>query len=386
MRAFLSVILFLLSSVLTLSLAHAQQDGSTGFETKAAQVLLVEASTGTVLLSKGETDTLVPGSIAKLMTLEIAFDAVARGEIALTTTYPVSEFAWRTGGAPSRTATMFAALKSEVPVMDLIRGIAIQTANDGCLILAEGMAGSEAAFVERMNKRATELGMTGTRFGNATGLPHPDNRTTLADMVLLARHMEATYPALYDVFKQPDFEWNEIFQRNRNPLLSMGADGLATGFSEENGFSIIASIERDGRRLFLGMSGLGSDKERADEASRVLEWGLSAFEMRRLFAAGEVIGEASVYGGAQGRVPLIAKADISVLVAIRNPDRLQARVVYDWPLRAPVAIDQPIGRLTVTAEDRQLLSVPLKSAAAVEVGTLRQRATDALIEALFFWL
>ena len=386
MRPYLSVLLLAICVLLPGLPLKAQQGGALPFDTKAARVYLVEAASGTVLLAKGENEAIVPGSLAKLVTLELAFEAVKRGEINLTTSYTVSEYAWRTGGAPSRTATMFAAVKSDVPVIDLIRGIAIQTANDGCLILAEGMAGSEAAFVERMNLRAGELGLTASRFGNATGLPHPENRTSLKDMVQLARHLQSSHPSLYRILKEPDYEWNDIFQRNRNPLLSMGADGLATGYSEESGFSIVASIERDGRRLFLGMSGLSSEKERADEATRVLEWGLSAFEMRQLFTAGEVIGEASVYGGAQGGVPLVAANDVSVLVAIRNPARLQARILYDWPLRAPVAAGQPIGRLEVTADDRQLLSVPLESAAAVDVGTLRQRATDALIEALFFWL
>ena len=269
------------------------------FETKAAQVYLIEASTGTVLLAKGERQPFAPASLAKLMTLDVVFDALTRGEIRLDTIYPVSEYAWRTGGAPSRTSTMFAAVKSQVPVGDLVKGVAVQTANDGCLILAEGMAGSEAKFVERMNARAKALGLKDTVFGNATGLPHPDNVSTLVDLVTLAQHLQATYPELYLTFKLPEFEWNKILQRNRNPLLGIGADGLGTGYAEGSGFAIVASAERDGRRLFLGMNGLATDKERTDEARRVLDWGFGAFEMRELFKAGEVISEASVYGGAR---------------------------------------------------------------------------------------
>lgn len=355
-------------------------------ETKAAQVYLVEASTGTVLLSKGERQSFAPASLAKLMTLEVVFDALKKGEIRPETIYPVSEYAWRTGGAPSRTSTMFAAVKSQVPVADLVKGIAVQTANDGCLVIAEGMEGSEAKFVERMNARAAELGLADSRFGNATGLPHPHNRSTLYDLVKLSRHLVKTYPDLYQTFSLPEFEWNKILQRNRNPLLGFGADGLGTGFAEGSGFAMVASMERGGRRLFLGVSGIATDKERTDEALRLLNWGFDSFEMRTLFKAGEVIGEASVYGGAQSSVPLVAAAPVEVYVPVNNPERLQARIVYRWPLNPPVAADREIATLNILSGDRPLVSVPLKSARAVDMGTLRQRAWDALIELLFFWV
>jgi D-alanyl-D-alanine carboxypeptidase (penicillin-binding protein 5/6) len=355
-------------------------------ETKANQVYLVEASTGTVLLFKNELQSFAPASLAKLMTLEVVFAALKTGEIRLDTTYPVSEYAWRTGGAPSRTSTMFAAVKSQVPVAELIKGVAVQTANDGCLILAEGMDGSEAKFVERMNARAAELGLTDSRFGNATGLPHPDNRSTLFDLVKLARHLVETYPDLYKTFALPEFEWNKILQRSRNPLLSFGADGLGTGFAEGSGFSLVASMERGGRRLYLGLGGVATDKERTEEAMRLLNWGFDSFEMRTLFKPGEVIGEASVYGGAQSKVSLVAAAPVEVYVPVNNPDRLRAHIVYRWPLDPPVAAGQEIATLSIFSGLRPLRSVALKSAESVEVGTLRQRAWDALIELLFFWI
>ncbi len=355
-------------------------------ETKAGQVYLIEASTGTVLLAKNERQSFAPASLAKLMTLEVVFDALTKGEIRPDTIYPVSEYAWRTGGAPSRTSTMFAAVKSQVPVGDLIKGIAVQTANDGCLIIAEGMEGSEAKFVERMNARAGELGLTDSRFGNATGLPHPDNRSTLFDLVKLSRHLVDTYPELYRTFSLPEFEWNKILQRNRNPLLTFGADGLGTGFAEGSGFAIVASMERDGRRLFLGLGGAATDKERTEEASRLLNWGFDSFEMRTLFQSGEVVGEASVYGGAQSKVPLVADKPVEVYVPINNLERLQARIVYRWPLNPPVVADLEVAVLNVFSGERPLVSVPLKSGESVDVGTLRQRAWDAVIELLFFWI
>jgi D-alanyl-D-alanine carboxypeptidase (penicillin-binding protein 5/6) len=367
--------------------AYAQDaPKSAGMETKAGQAYLIEASTGTVLLAKNERQSFAPASLAKLMTLEIAFQALTKGEIRPDTIYPVSEFAWRTGGAPSRTSTMFAAVKSQVPVADLVKGIAVQTANDGCLIVAEGMAGSEAKFVERMNVRAAELGLKDSHFGNATGLPHPDNRSTLSDLVSLAQHLQRDYPELYKTFSLPEFEWNKILQRNRNPLLGIGADGLGTGFAEGSGFAIVASVERNGRRLFLGLGGLATDKERTEEATRLINWGFDGFEMRQLFKKGEVIGEASVYGGAQSTVPLVAANPVEVYVPVNNPERLQARIVYRWPLRPPVAVGAEVAVLNLFSGERPLLSVPLQSGASVEVGTLRQRAVDALIELLFFWL
>ncbi|GEO83355.1 MULTISPECIES: D-alanyl-D-alanine carboxypeptidase family protein [Alphaproteobacteria] len=368
--------------------AHAQKAPDPLFDTKAEQALLIEASTGTVLLSKKENTAIPPASLAKLMTLEVVFDAIRRGEIGLDTSYRVSEHAWRTGGAPSRTATMFAALKSEVRVEDLLKGIAVQMANDACIILAEGMEGSEEKFAVRMNERAKAIGLRASHFANSTGLPNPDNSTTLSDMILLARHLQQTYPELYRLFSLPDFEWNKIFQRNRNPLLghSAGVDGLATGFAEESGYALVASAERDGRRLFLAIGGMTNNKERAEEASRLLDWGFSAFAMRPLFPAGATIGAASVYGGDSSKVDLIAAGPVDVYVATNDPERLQARIVYHWPLRAPVPAGSDVGVLRISQGARLLREVGLKSATTVGEGTLRQKAGDALFELLFFWL
>jgi D-alanyl-D-alanine carboxypeptidase (penicillin-binding protein 5/6) len=366
----------------------AQQAVAKAFETKAAQAFMIEASTGTVLLAKGEDKPLPPASLAKLMTLEVVFDAIRRREIGLETAYKVSEHAWRTGGAPSRTATMFAALNSELRVEDLLKGITVQMANDACIILAEGMNGSEQAFAERMNARAKVLGLGASTFDNPTGLPSPGNRTSLRDMVTLARHLQSSYPDFYRLFAQPEFEWNKILQRNRNPLIgrSTGVDGLASGFAEESGYALVASAERNGRRVFLAISGLPSDKERTEEAVRLLDWAFGSFEMRHLFKPGQVIGSASVYGGDAGEVGLVAAGPVDVFVPVDDPERLQARIVYRWPLRAPLAAGAQVGVLKLSSGERLLREVKLQSAAAVGEGTLRQKAGDALFELLFFWL
>lgn len=378
--------------VLLLAGSAAAQTPPPAFDTKAGQAFLIEASTDTILLAKNEDKPFSPASLAKLMTLDVIFDAVNRGEVSLDTTYPVSENAWRKGGAPSRASTMFAALKSRVRIGDLIQGVAIQQANDGCIVLAEGLSVSEAEFARRMTQHAREIGMPKAQFANSTGLPDADSKVSARELVTLAQDLQSKYPDLYKSLAQPDFTWNKIFQRNRNPLLplTMGVDGLGTGFAEGEGFSIVASVARDGRRLILALGGLSSDKERTEEAKRVLEWGLSNFKSQRIFSDAEVIGSASVYGGERASVGLVAKTPVDVYVPVNNPDRLTARVIYRWPLAAPVENGYQAGTLKVFSGSRVVREVPLFTNAAIAQGGLSRRALDALVELsetlLFSWL
>ncbi|MQY44596.1 D-alanyl-D-alanine carboxypeptidase [Rhizobiales bacterium RZME27] len=382
--------LALLTFCVGASSAHAAGPGDAApiFATKARQVYMVEAKSGTVLLADNENQAFPPASLAKLMTMDLVFDALKKGEITPDTTYRVSENSWRKGGAPSGTATMFAALKSEIRVEDLIKGVVIQNANDACMILAEGMAGSDALFASRLTDRAKDLGLSRSLFGNSTGMPDAESRTTARDMVELARHIQTAYPEYYGLYAQPDFTWNKIFQRNKNPLLGLniGVDGLGAGFAEGSGFAIVVSVERNGTRLFLAMGGLSSDKERAEEAKRVLEWGLTSFENKVVFTDGEPVGQASVYGGDQGRVDLVAKGPVELYVPTNNPERLSARIVYRWPLRAPVVEGQDVGTLKIYSGERLLRDVPLYTAGAVGTGSLVSQASDALMEMMFFWL
>ncbi|TCN18864.1 D-alanyl-D-alanine carboxypeptidase family protein [Sinorhizobium americanum] len=358
------------------------------FNTKAKQIYLVDAETGTVLFARGEDDPVPPASLAKLMTMDVVFEALEKGELTPETTFTVTEHAWRTGGAPSGTATMFAAIKSQIRVAELIQGATVQLANDACIILAEGMAGSEAAFAERMNERARALGMPVATFKNATGLPDPGNRITMRELVTLSRHLREAHPEFYRLYAQPEFEWNKILQRNKNPLIAanVGVDGLATGFAEGFGFSLAASMQRGDRRVYLAMAGLETDKARIEESRRVLDWAMTNFEKRRIFAEGETIGEASVYGGAASRVSLVAGGPVDLLLPVNNPERLTARIVYKWPLTAPVAAGQQVGVVKLWNGDKLLREVPVRTAEAVGSGTLTSRALDALQELLFFWL
>ena len=358
------------------------------FETRAKQAFMIDAETGTVLFSKDPDAAFPPASLAKLMTMEVVFNAIRTGRLTLDDEFHVSEYAWRTGGAPSRTSTMFAALGSSIRVEDLIQGVIVQSANDGCIILAEGMAGSEENFAQLMNERARELGLTRSVFRNSTGLPAEGQFVTARELVQLATHIWREYPEFYRYYSQPEFTWNKILQRNRNPLLGLniGADGLKTGYTEASGYAIVGSAARDGRRVFIAMSGVDTDARRAEEARRLIEWGMRAFDRVELFAAGEVVGQAKTYGGEKSGVALRADGAIAIFVPVANRDRMIARIVYEGPVIAPVEEGAPVGALRVWIGDMMSQETPLYAAESVGQGRLHQRAFDAIEELLIGWL
>lgn len=358
------------------------------FETKAGQAFMIDADTGTILFSKDPDKPIPPASLAKLMTMEVVFNAIKAGRLTLEDKFQVSENAWRTGGASSGGSTMFAALKSTIRLEDLIKGVVVQSANDGCIIIAEGMAGSEENFAALMTERAREIGLTQSVFKNSTGLPAEGQVVTARELVQLAQHIWREYPEFYKFYGLRDFTWNKITQRNRNPLLTMdiGADGMKTGFTEESGYAIVGSVTRGGNRVFVAMSGMSSERERAEEARKLLEWGARAFQKSELFAENEVVGEAQVFGGARGGVPLKAKGPVAIFIPITNKDRLIARIVYEGPLAAPVEEGTRVGTLRVWIGDTLSQETPLFAAESVGVGSLHQRAWDAVEELLVGWL
>jgi serine-type D-Ala-D-Ala carboxypeptidase (penicillin-binding protein 5/6) len=364
------------------------QEAPPAFDTKARQAYLIEASSGAVLFAKEEAATFAPASMAKLLTAEYLFSQLKAGNISLDTQYPVSEYAWRTGGALSRTSTMFAALKSNIRVEDLLKGMIVPLANDACIVLAEGMAGTERAFTAALNARASELGLTSTVVANASGLPDPSAKTSVRDLALLARKILTDYPERLSLYTQPEFEWNKILQRNKNPLIAagIGVSGFVTGFSENGGYGIVTAVVRDGKTLVLALNGLASEKERVEEAKRILDWGQDSFVSRTLFQRGDIIGQAAVYGGVEGSVSLAPHEPVEIFIARDQPDKVTARIIYRWPLNAPVEKDQPVGKLVVTSGNVPLREVPLYTTGSVGVGTLTDRAYDAIKELLFFWL
>lgn len=371
--------------LLLLSLAPASAQL---FETKAAQAFMIDAETGTVLFSKDADRLIPPASLAKLMTMEVVFNAIKSGRLTLDDTFVVSENAWRKGGAPSGTSTMFAKLKSTIRLEDLIQGVTVQAANDGCIVIAEGIAGSEANFAAQMTERARQIGLQQSTFVNSTGLPADGQQTSVRELALLALHIWRNYPDLYRYYGQKDFTWNKISQRNRNPLLAMdiGADGLAVGASEQSGFGIVGSASHNGTRVIAAMSGLANDRERAEEARKLLDWGVRSFEKTEVFAKDEVVGEAQVFGGAKSGVALKAKGPVQIFLPITNRDKLTARIVYDGPVAAPVEEGQPVGTLRVWIGDTLSQETPLFAAESIGVGSLPQRALDAAKELAVGWL
>lgn len=358
------------------------------FETRARQAFLIDADTGTVLFSKNPDEQIPPASLAKLMTMEVVFNAIKSGRLSMSDAFYVSEHAWRTGGAVSGTSTMFAEIKSSVPLEALIQGVIVQSANDGCIIIAEGMAGSEENFARLMTERARRIGLTDSVFVNATGLPADGQHVTMRDLVTLATHLWREYPEFYKYYAQESFTWNKILQRNRNPLLRMdiGADGLKTGYTEASGYAIVGSVNRNDRRLFMAMSGLETESERAEEARKMLDWGVRAFERMDIFAEGETIGNVSVFGGSKGELAVRAQGPVAIFRPITNAESLRARIVYQGPIPAPVEEGQRIGTLKVWIGDTLSQETPLYAAESIAVGALPDRALDAVGELLTGWM
>ncbi len=353
-----------------------------GYEVDAPTAILIEAKSGSILFEKNADELRAPSSMMKLMTAEVVFNALKKGDIKLTDEFRISENTWRKGGAPSGGSTMFAAINSRVSVDDLLHGAIIQSGNDACMALAEGLSNTEAAFAERMTRRARELGLTKSTFANSNGLPDPGNKMTVRELATLARHIILTYPEHYKLFGEREFTWNKIRQQNRNPLLTMleGADGLKTGFTKEGGYGMVGSAVQNGMRLIVVVNGLEDPDDRATEAKKLLEWGFRNFEARTLFAADQAVGYAKVFGGDSRSVKLASPEPIKVMVQRNGTDKLVARIVYTGPVRAPVQPGQQIGVLKVWRGTNIAMEAPLVSAEAVATGSTTRRAIDGASE------
>jgi D-alanyl-D-alanine carboxypeptidase (penicillin-binding protein 5/6) len=353
------------------------------FDGDAPTAILIEATSGSVLFEKNADELRPPSSMLKLMTAEVVFNAVKKGEVKLTDEYRISENAWRRGGAPSGGSTMFAAIHSKVSVNDLLQGAIIQSGNDSCIALAEGMAGNERIFAtDFLTKRARELGMPRSTFGNASGLPDPMNRMTVRELAKLSRHIILTYPEMYKLFNEREFTWNKIRQQNRNPLLNSmtGADGLKTGFTKEGGYGMVGSAVQNDIRLIVVVNGLDDPDDRALEAKKMLEWGFRNFEARTLFAANQQVGYAKVFGGESRSVKLASREPIKVMVPKAGNEKLIARLVYSGPVRAPIAEGQAVGVVKVWRGANVAMEAPVYAAEAVGAGSTVRRAIDGASE------
>ena len=352
------------------------------FQTGVPAALLLDPDSDSILFEKNGDQLVAPASLAKLMTLEFVFNEIKQARVKLTDEFTISENAWRKGGAPSHGSTMFAAIHSRVKLDDLIHGIIVNSANDACIAVAEGLAGNEAEFGAMLTKRAREIGLEKSTFTNATGYSDPNLRVTPRELAQLARHIMQTYPDFYPYFAEREFAWNNIRQQNRNPLLAMGigADGLKTGETAEAGFNLVGSAVQDNFRLIVVVTGARSEKERADEARKMLDWGFHGFEARVLFAEGQTVGEAKVFGGEHSYVPLVGPGTIRLMMPRNGGEHLIARMVYTGPVAAPISKGQAIGKLKVWRGADLALEVPLTAADDVGKGSMSQRAMDAATE------
>ena len=353
-----------------------------GFDGDAPTAILIEASSGSVLFEKNADELRAPSSMMKLMTAEVVFHAVQQGDVKLTDEYRVSEYAWRKGGAPAGGSTMFAAIHSKISVDDLLHGALIQSGNDACIVLAEGIAGSEGRFAEMMTKRARELGLARSTFANSNGLPDPGNKMTVRELARLSRYIIQTYPDFYKLFGEREFTWNKIRQPNRNPLLTSldGADGLKTGYTKEGGYGMVGSAVQNGIRLIVVINGLDDPDDRASEAKKMLEWGFRNFEARTLFAADQPVGYARVFGGESRSVKLASREPIKVMVQKNGTDKLIARVIYSGPVRAPIESGQQVGIVKVWRGANVAVEAPVYAAESVGKGSTMRRAIDGVSE------
>lgn len=352
------------------------------FRTSAKYAILMDAEAGSVLLEKDADELMSPASMVKIMTAELVFREIREKRLSLDSTMTVSTKAWKEGGASARGSTMFAKVGEQIKVSDLLRGLIIQSGNDAAITLAEGISGDEAAFAELMTRRARELGLHNTTFRNAWGRFDAEQKTTARDLAKLAIHVVKTYPELYRIFGEKEFTWNKIRQLNRNPLLTMGigADGLKTGNIADSGFGLVGSAIRAGNRLVVVINGLKTRRERAEEGRKLISWGFRTFDPKDLFAAGETVGTASVYGGDIGRVPLVAKTKVRVLVPRGSRERLTGRIEYIGPLIAPIEQGRKVANLRIYRGKVLALDLPLYTKEEIKTGQLYSRAFDSAFE------
>lgn len=359
---------------------------SAGYETKARQAIVIDARTGRVLFEKDADALIPPASMSKLMTMIMVFEQLEAGKLNLDQTFTVNEDAWRRGGAMSGGSTMYAELNSAVRVEDLIKGAVVQSANDACIIFADNLADSESAFAAQMTERAHALGAKTASFRNATGLPEDGHEMSVRDLAVMARHIITAFPERYRYYSMPEFTWNNINQQNRNPLLKdyPGADGMKTGYTKEAGYGLVGSAMRDGRRLIIVIAGLKSLNERRQEAQSLLDWGFRQFRSVDVYAKGDRIGKARVWGGIRRSVDLVAMTDVRVSLSTEEQETAEVELTYTGPLIAPVEAGRQIGSVRLMVDGFTVANVPVATASAVaEETSMWSRAVDSLAIMIF---
>lgn len=384
LKTFVFSLSVVLSSTLSTNTALAQSDNN--FSTAAKQAILIDSRSGAVYFEKAADDLMSPASMSKIMTMLLVFEGLKNGSLRPDDEFTITPDAWRRGGAPSGSSTMYAKVNSRVKLKDLIKGVIIQSANDAAIAIAEGIAGSEEAYADRMTKRARELGLTKSVFKNATGLPHPEHRMTSRELANLTRYLIEVFPKNYKTYSEPSFTWNNIKQGNRNPLLGKypGADGVKTGHTKTAGYGLVGSAMRDGRRLILVLNGMKSKGERSRESIKLMDWGFRRFQRIGLFHQGDEVSTARIWGGKKSFVPLVAKNDISIRLSPNERKNAEMSVLYNGPLRAPVQDGQEVAKMVFKLDNKTISTAPLIAGAKVGIETsMWNRAIDTLMFKVF---
>lgn len=363
------LVLALLMVAGSVTAGQAQSQG-----TPARAAIVIDVNSGAILLEKDADRRLPPASMSKLMTLNMAFEALERGLISFEDKFRVSGRASAMGGSK-----MFLREGELVSIRDLVRGIIVQSGNDAAVALGEALAGTEEAFAERMTKRAPEIGLTNSVFKNSTGWPADGHHMSTRDLATLGTRLAVDFPDYYKFFAETEFTWDGVTQQNRNPLLSLGvgADGLKTGHTEEAGYGLVASAIRGDRRIMMVVTGLNSKSERRHESERLINWAFRAFETRKLFAEGQAIAEAPVWIGEAPAVALAPARAITVTAPFGALDSADVKVHFDAPIPAPVEEGQEVGYAEVIVPDMQPLRVPLIAKHAVAEGGFLARVKAA---------
>ena len=331
-------------------------------ETAAEYAVIMDYRTGEVLFDKNGRVQTAPASMSKLMTVAIVFERLKNGSLSLTDEFDVSAKAWRMGGSK-----MWVRVDTQIPLIDILRGVIIQSGNDACIVIAENLAGSEEAFADLMTQKAREWGMVDSTFANATGWPDPDHKMSMRDLATLTRKIIGEYGAYYALFAEREFTWEKIRQPNRNPLLESfnGADGLKTGHTEESGYGLVGSAVRDGERRIIVVNGLTSEKERITETTRLMRIAFDDFATKSFFQPGDIVAEAEVFKGKASKVPLLTRESVDLIMHRLSLSGAKATVVYEGPIAAPIRENQQIGYLRVEVEGGTSREYPLYAGRAV---------------------
>ena len=353
------------------------------FETRATAAWVYDVTTHTVLMDKNGETSLPPASMSKLMTVNMLFEALKDGRVTMDTTFAVSAHAvsfTEAGGS-----TMYLQQGDRPTVQELIHGMIINSGNDACVAVAEGLAGTEAAFAEQMTERAKALGLTESTFANASGWPDPGQRMSMKDLGLLSVRLIEQFPDLYPVFGQTEFNYKNrapANAHNRNPLLALniGADGLKTGHTQEAGYGMVGSVKQGDRRIVFAISGMASDTERAEEAERIATWAFRQFALKTVVKGGAQVAQAAVFMGEADAVGLVPADDVKLLIPALAQDALQAQVVYNGPLEAPIAKGAEVAQLVITVPGLPEHRVALLAEADVAKGGFVKRLTTAALK------